>query len=921
MKMSYPVIRCLSGFVCCLTLLVGYSGTGFGNDAPISSYIPGEILVKFKSGAPEDKIQRFRAATGVIGENRLALTGVRRLTLPAGLSVEEAVAQYRANPDVEYVEPNYTRRALASALDPDLDRQWGLENTGQTLSGTFPPLRGKSDADIDAREAWDVVTGSRNLVIAVIDSGVDYTHPDLSSNIWTNPGEEAWSDPQDPATGDHIDTDGNSLVDDWKGWNFVGSQVCTIGAQGQCDCNSDDPIGNNDPMDDFGHGTPAAGVMAAQGNNQVGVAGVLWTAQIMPLKFLDAVGCGNVGDEIQAIDYAVRKGARIITVNAGGGAFQQAEFDAIAAARDAGVLFVAPAGNGRSDNDAAPVYPANYELSNVISVAASDFRDNLAFFSNYGRNSVDLAAPGDCIFSTMPTGTFTLQNQTNLDCTSSNFLPNYDYNTGTSFAASFVAGIAGMLLVQNPALTPSDLKAVLVSTSDSRDSFKGRVVSGGRVNAHRALIRDTGSTFSGGRRGAAGCGVVDLIGGDGPVSPGTAAVFFLVMVFPLLLASRKARRMLKSNRGSMFFFIGIAALFGFSSMTPAVYAQVQEDTQMTHQIALKMGFHLYRSSEYFDANSKFFDENDLTSVAQELQYDYLWFSPSSLSFAVGSYDGKTDFKTICCSRVEFRNLYARTTLKFHVRPVKLKPLEFYFGPGIGYDRFNRRVTVLDAGAGATRRAFDLHVVAGAELRLSTRLSLLLESRYASATIRHANDLDNKLNIGGVTTFFGAAWQFPDFSHLFPTRVSEKAAPVEVTEERVIPPAEKPLEERPAPEVEAPPEEKSAIAAVELEQIHFDFDEWNIPEHERSVLEQNAQWLQAHKDANVVLEGHCDQRGTNEYNLALGQRRAEAVKRVLVTLGIDEKRLSIISYGEERLVCFDSTEACFARNRRVQFTIK
>jgi subtilisin family serine protease len=290
----------------------------------------------------------------------------------------------------------------------------------------------------------------------------------------------------------------------------------------------------------------------------VGVAGVLWTAKVMPLKFLDAVGCGNVGDEIQAIDYAIQKGARIITVNAGGGQFQQSEFEAVLAASNGGVLFVAPAGNGRSNNDASPVYPASYDLPNVISVAASDFNDDLAFFSNYGKRSVHLAAPGDCIYSTMPTGFFTLQNQTNFDCTDFKYLPNYDYNTGTSFAASFVAGIAGLLLIQDPSLTPPDLKAILVSTVDPKPSLKGKVISDGRVNAHRALTRDTGATFSGGIKGQVGCGGIDRVG-DGPVSPGSpgspgsAVASFLVMVLPMLLASRKVRKILRYNRGSIFF--------------------------------------------------------------------------------------------------------------------------------------------------------------------------------------------------------------------------------------------------------------------------------------------------------------------------------------------------------------------------------
>jgi peptidoglycan-associated lipoprotein len=829
--------------------------------------------------------------------------------------VEEAITQYRGNPDVEYAEPNYTRRAMTTPKEQFLGLQWGLQNTGQSLTFTSPPLHGITDADIDAPEAWNIVTGSPNLVVAVIDSGVDYTHPDLTANIWANPVD---------STVDNIDEDLNGYKDDIRGWNFV-SQTCSINPDGSCNC----PVSaspSNDPMDDYGHGTAAAGIIAAQGDNNVGVAGILWTAKIMPLKFIDAVGCGSVGDEIQAIDYAVQNGAKIITVSAGGPQYLQSEFDAIASARDAGILFVAPAGNSHSDNDVSAVYPASYELSNVISVAASDYNDHLAFFSNYGKNTVDLAAPGDCIYTTMPTGSFSLQSQTNLSCTGSAYLPNYDYNTGTSFAASFVAGIAGLMLVQDPSLTPQELKAILMSTTDPKASFSGNVISGGRVNANRALTRDLGASFSGGTEGRVGCGGVDLIGGDGPVSPGTAAALVLVVVSPLLLASRKVRKRLLDLRWAVFFFIIIALLLALQWMTAAVEAQAQEDTQMTHQLALKMGFHLYRSSDYFNSTSQFFDQKDLTSLAEELDYDYLWFPPSTLSVAVGYIGGKTDFKSICCSQVEFRNRYVMTTLKFRIKPVKLKPVEFYFGPGVGLNHFNRRITVSDGSDNFSQRVFDLHFVAGAEVRLNTRLSILLESRYSTANIKHANALDDSLNIGGLTTFAGVAWQYPDLLHFFssgtagPSETKAALAPAEVAEERVIPPVEKPLEERPEPE-EKVPAGIVPMAESGLQEIHFGYDDWVIAEEARSILEKDARWLQAHPDVNVVLEGYCDERGTNEYNLALGARRAETVKRVLVTFGVSENRLSVISYGEERPLCFESTEECYAKNRRVQFTTR
>ena len=570
------MIKIIGLHALCVVFLLGLSGTGWSQDTATRAYIPGEILVKFKPAVQKERIQKLHSKLGIIQRGELGLIRVERLKLPVGLSVEAAIALYRDNPDVEYAEPNYLRKALAFPLDPFISRQWALHNTDQALLGTFPPIGGSGlvrlsvDADMDMPEAWNITRGSENLVIAVIDSGVDDTHPDLGDedrdndgvldpeedqnsngvldpgNIWLNPGEDINNNGiLDPGDFNLIDDDGNGYVDDIQGWDFVGSQVCTIDGQGACACIPDDPVGDNDPMDDFGHGTPVAGIIAAGGNNREGITGVMWTAKIMPLKVLDSVGCGSVGDEIQAIDYAIRKGARIIVVSSGAPEFSQSEFEAIEAASNAGILVVTPAGNDLSNNDYAPVYPASYELSNVITVAASSFRDDLAFFSNFGSVSVDLAAPGDCIFSTMPTGDFTLQDATNIQCTDTKYNRDYDYNTGTSFAAAHVAGVAGLLLAQDPGLTPAELKAIMISTVDPKPSLDEKVASGGRVNAYRALTRDTGATFSGGTGGDAGCFGAYLDRRD-PGSPGTAVVNMLVMALPfLLLASRRLRKIIK----------------------------------------------------------------------------------------------------------------------------------------------------------------------------------------------------------------------------------------------------------------------------------------------------------------------------------------------------------------------------------------
>jgi subtilisin family serine protease len=297
--------------------------------------------------------------------------GVQHVKLPKGMSVEEALEIYRSDPDVEYVEPNYYRYATATTpVDTFFTRLWGLNNTGQNVNGTT----GTVEADIDAIEAWDITTGSNNVVVAVIDSGVDYNHPDLAANIWINVAEQTGTQ--------GVDDDGNGKVDDIRGWDFL-----------------DD---DSNPMDNDDHGTHVAGTIAAEGDNNTGITGVTWTAKIMVLRFLDGFGLGSVAGEIEAIDYAIDKGANIINASYGSNFFSNAEMDAIDGARQAGILFVAAAGNGGSNNDSIPHYPSSYNLDNIIAVAASDQNDNLAPFTDFGFTSVDVAAPGTNTYSSKP---------------------------------------------------------------------------------------------------------------------------------------------------------------------------------------------------------------------------------------------------------------------------------------------------------------------------------------------------------------------------------------------------------------------------------------------------------------------------------------------------------------------------------------
>ena len=431
-------------------LIFLFSSVGLALSAGAAMAVTGSITVSqqfesngflVKTRPTVDERQRLQ----LFASNRL--TEVHRFTLVPGLSyvrqppgqVTAATVQtLQANPDIEYIEPNYIVRIQQRLPnDPQFSSLYGLDNRSQ--SG------GRADADIDAPEAWALQTGS-DVIVAVIDSGVDYTHVDLRDNIWTNPGEIA-------ANG--IDDDGNGYVDDLHGWDFYNN--------------------DNDPMDDNFHGTHVAGTIAARGNNGIGVVGVNWSAKIMALKFIGPNGGGGVNAAIAALEYAVANGARISNNSWGGGGRSQALREAIAAAGRQGHLFVTAAGNDGINTDISPVYPASYDLDNIIAVAATDQNDRLAKFSNFGSSSVDLAAPGVEILSTVPND-------------------QYRVVSGTSMAAPHVAGAAALLLAQNRGLTITGLKAALLNGTDPLAAPADATVSGGRLNVFRALTQLSGGT-------------------------------------------------------------------------------------------------------------------------------------------------------------------------------------------------------------------------------------------------------------------------------------------------------------------------------------------------------------------------------------------------------------------------------------------
>lgn len=329
-------------------------------------HAPGELIVAFDPGIPHADREAMVATVGGVTKERLPVPGARLVEV-SGTSTADAVAELRGRPGVAYAQPNFYREATATPNDEYYAYEWALHNTGQLVEGTL----GTSGADIDAPPAWDVTTGSSAVTVAVADTGIDYLHPDLASNIWSNPGETA---------GNSLDDDGNGKVDDIRGWDFA----------------ADD----NDPIDEHYHGTHVAGTIGAQGNNSIGIAGVAWDVSLMPVRVLGANGFGTDANIGSGFAYAAEEGADVVNASIGGN--HPAPFEAAAIAAHPSTLYVAAAGNESRDVDATPSYPCSIPEQNLICVAATNQSDQPASFSNWGLTSVDLAAPGVNIASTVP---------------------------------------------------------------------------------------------------------------------------------------------------------------------------------------------------------------------------------------------------------------------------------------------------------------------------------------------------------------------------------------------------------------------------------------------------------------------------------------------------------------------------------------
>jgi subtilisin family serine protease len=434
---------------------------------------PGEYVVKLRESKMKDlnSLKDHLSAYGMRVKQSLDLKGSLKLIkmesdadslASLGLAKSASALNVRAAvlrdvkklSEIELIEPNYLYYAsfgskpsptpaptpaptpppvatdpeekLPSVIphDPMFASLWGMRNMGQNDSAG---KKGVVGADIDANNAWAITTGSRSVIVAVVDSGVDYNHPDLKANMWSLPGQP-----------------------NVHGYNAIKNSL--------------------DPMDDNEHGTHCAGTIGAVGDNDVGVVGVNWKVSIMAIKFLDSSGSGALSDAIKGIDWAIAHGAQVMNNSWGGGPFSQSLMDAINRARSAGILFVAAAGNttGGHDNDVSPSYPASYKLDNIIAVAALNNRDQLSSFSHYGAKTVHIGAPGENILSTIPDG-------------------KYDSFSGTSMASPHVAGAAALLLSKEPSLSYLQLKSRLLGNADKISALSGRVSSGGRLNILKAL--------------------------------------------------------------------------------------------------------------------------------------------------------------------------------------------------------------------------------------------------------------------------------------------------------------------------------------------------------------------------------------------------------------------------------------------------
>jgi subtilisin family serine protease len=440
----------------CLLALAGTvpsSNVSSQPNHPASEAVPNEIFIQFKPGA--SAADKADARAWVAGSRKKALRsrkgGDKEVLTITTRGVEDGIAVLRQHPAVKLAEPNYIYTVGATANDPRYvdGSLYGMYSDDTPV--VYGPPGTTNQFGSHAEEAWGLGhTGSSSIVVGVIDTGIDSSHPDLAANKWVNPFE----------TVNGVDDDSNGFIDDINGWDFVNN--------------------DNNPFDDHLHGTHVAGTIGAVGNNGIGVAGVNWSVKLMALKFLNSSGSGSLADAVEAVDYATdikqRHGISLVATNNswGGGGFSSALRDAIIDGANEEILFIATAGGSNSNNDVNPVYPANYTTlpeagyDAVIAVAAIDSVGKKASFSSYGPTTVDLGASGVGILSTLPGNT-------------------YGSLSGTSMATPHVAGAAALLFSTDTSQTANQLRTRILATTTPTPSMAGITVTGGRLNVGTAI--------------------------------------------------------------------------------------------------------------------------------------------------------------------------------------------------------------------------------------------------------------------------------------------------------------------------------------------------------------------------------------------------------------------------------------------------
>ncbi len=405
-------------------------------------HVPDEIIVTLEKSGMESSLRT------VIAQRKAELVRLNEETylirFARDTELESEAETLAALPHIRSIEVNQIYHLTDIVPnDPGFSKTYGMKNSGQQ--------GGVAGADIGAAEAWMLTTGSRSVRVGIIDSGVDYQHPDLKANIWENPGETGLDTQGQDKRTNGKDDDEDGFVDDWHGWDFFNN--------------------DNDPMDDNSHGTHVAGTIGAVGNNGIGVAGVNWAVSMVPIKIFSGAGETSVDVIVRGIDYANRLGLKVTNNSWGGGGFSDAIYNSIKKADEKGLLFIAAAGNDGVDIDATPFYPASYALSNIINVASINRMDKLSSFSNYGAKTVMVAAPGEDIYSTVPGNA-------------------YGVKSGTSMATPHVTGLVALAMARFPNAAAADLKAKLQFSSIVTDALRRRI-SFGRINASSAFEDDT----------------------------------------------------------------------------------------------------------------------------------------------------------------------------------------------------------------------------------------------------------------------------------------------------------------------------------------------------------------------------------------------------------------------------------------------